>query len=130
VCLAAQDENARVPDFETELTMDLVHEQLDAYNGRDLERFLACYASDTVIEDGDGACLMEGIDALRSRHGALFAQSPELHAEVVARMRVGDYVVDEEHVSGADLPGRPAEFKLVAIYRVRDGRIAHVRMLR
>jgi len=110
--------------------MDPVQEQLDAYNSRDLEQFLSYYAPDVVIEDGNGVRLMAGIDALRARYGALFAGSPALRADVVTRMRVADYVVDEEHVIGANLPGRPAEFKVVVIYRIRDGQIAHVRMLR
>jgi ketosteroid isomerase-like protein len=34
--------------------MDPVQEQLDAYNARDLERFLACYHPDAVVEDSAG----------------------------------------------------------------------------
>ena len=30
---------------------DVVEAQLDAYNARDLERFLDCYAPDAAIED-------------------------------------------------------------------------------
>jgi hypothetical protein len=37
--------------------MDPVQEQLDAYNARDLERFLACYHPDAVVEDSAGAGL-------------------------------------------------------------------------
>jgi hypothetical protein len=44
----------------------------------------------------------------------------------MSRSSTGDFA----HVSGVNLPGRPAEFKVVAIDRARDGRIAHVRMLR
>ena len=45
--------------------MDPVQEQLDAYNARDLERFLACYHPDAVVEGSAGARLMDGAAALR-----------------------------------------------------------------
>lgn len=110
--------------------MDPVQEQLDAYNARDLERFLACYAPDVVIEDGLGNCLMAGIDTLRLRYGELFALSPALHAVVVSRLRLGDYVVDEERATGLNRPGASGDFHALVVYRVHAGRIAHVRMLR
>ena len=46
--------------------MDPVQAQLDAYNARDLERFLACYASEIVIEDGAGQRLAEGLEIGRA----------------------------------------------------------------
>jgi hypothetical protein len=45
-------------------------------------------------------------------------------------MRVADHVIDEERVTGANLPGLPSEIHAVVIYRLRAGRIAHVRMIR
>jgi hypothetical protein len=111
--------------------MDPVQEQLDAYNARDLERFLACYAPEVVIEDGAGARLLEGIEAMRAAYRALFANNPGLRAEVPTRIRAGEFVIDEERVSGLNLPpGAPAEFHTAVVYRVRDGRIIHVRLLK
>ena len=66
--------------------MDPAQEQLDAYNARDLERFLACYHPDAVVEDSAGA--------LRATYGALFANSPALRAEAPTRSRVGEFVID------------------------------------
>lgn len=109
--------------------MDPVQEQLDAYNARDVERFVACYAADAVVEDAAGQRLMEGRGALRATYGALFANSPELRAEVATRIRVGAFVVDEERVTGLDLPGLPSEMHAAVVYRVQDGLIVHVRLL-
>ena len=109
--------------------MDPVQEQLEAYNRRDLERFLACYAEDTIVENSAGERLMEGRDALRSTYGALFANSPNLNAVVASRIRAGEFVVDEEIVSGMNLPGLPDSVHVAVVYRVRDGKIAHVRLL-
>jgi hypothetical protein len=90
--------------------MEPVQEQLDAYSARDLERFLACYHPDAVVEDSAGARLVDGAAALRATNEALF-------------------VIDEERVTGLKLPGLPPEMHAAVVERVRDGPIAHVRVL-
>jgi uncharacterized protein (TIGR02246 family) len=105
---------------------DAVQAQLEAYNARDLEAFLACYTDDCVAEDGEGNRLMQGKAEMRTRYAALFAASPQLHAEIVNRIRIGDYVIDEERITGRVPPLQRA----VAIYRLRDERIAHIRFIR
>ncbi|HWI53986.1 MAG TPA: nuclear transport factor 2 family protein [Symbiobacteriaceae bacterium] len=106
--------------------MDPVQEQLEAYNARDLERFLACYAQDVVIEDGAGNLLMKGHEEMRKRYGPMFAEHPDLHCRIANRIRINDYVVDEERITGRG----PAEVHAVAIYRVAGDLITHVRFLR
>lgn len=106
--------------------MDPVQAQLEAYNARDLERFIACYTADVVIEDGAGNLLMQGHDAMRQRYGPMFAANPDLHCRIVSRIRINDYVVDEERITGRG----PDEVHAVAIYRVAGDLIAHVRFLR
>ena len=108
---------------------DIVAAQLDAYNARDLERFLACYTPDAVIEDGTGQVWMHGREAMRALYGQLFAQSPDLRCEILQRIRVGPYVVDEEAITGVHLAGFPTEVHGAAVYRVEGDRIAHVRIL-
>jgi hypothetical protein len=71
-----------------------------------------------VIGDVVGR-LMTDVDPLRTRYGALFENSPTLEARVVARVRVGDHVVDEERVTGANLQGLPSVIHAVVIYRLR-----------
>ena len=106
---------------------DAVERQVRAYNARDLGGFLACYAEDVVIEGADGRPLMHGHETMRERYGRLFADSPDLRAEIVTRIPVGSYVIDEERVSG-----RPdGDLHAVAIYRLDDdGLIDRVRFLR
>lgn len=106
--------------------MDPVQAQLEAYNARDLERFVACYTEDVRIEDGAGNLMMQGHDAMRERYGPMFAQNPDLHCRIVSRIRIGEYVVDEERITGRG----PAEVHAVAIYRLQGDHIAHVRFLR
>lgn len=106
---------------------DAVDRQVRAYNERDVDGFVACYAESVVVEDGDGGVLMSGRDELRERYGRLFERSPSLHAEILTRIRIGSYVVDEERITS-----RPdGDVHAVAIYRLDgDGLIDRVRFLR
>lgn len=107
---------------------DPVDAQLAAYNAHDVDAFLACYAPGCVIEDGAGVRLMSGHGEMRSRYQALFANSPLLHCDIVSRVRIGSYVVDEERITGRV----PDLRRAVVIYRIdaATGLIAHVRFLR
>jgi hypothetical protein len=107
--------------------MDTVEEQLLAYNARDLERFIATYSPDVVIEDGEDNVILKGHDPMRKRYGDLFAASPELHCRILNRLRIGKYVVDEEEVMG--WKGSPTPMHAVVVYRVDGDKIVHVRML-
>jgi len=107
--------------------MDPVEEQLLAYNDRDLERFIAAYSTDVVIEDGENKLLMNGHSQMRESYGTMFATHPELHCKIFSRIKVGNYVVDEEEITGR---GTPAPVHAVVIYRVNDDKIVHVRILR
>jgi hypothetical protein len=100
--------------------------QLAAYNARAIEPFIACFTPDVVFEDGAGVVTMRGHQAMRERYAAMFDANPSLHCEVVSRIRVGSYVLDEEHVTGRG----PGVVHVVVIYRVAGDRIEHVRVLR
>ncbi len=108
--------------------MDIIEEQISAYNARDLERFIATYSPDIVIEDGENNVLMRGHDQMRERYGPLFQGSPELHGRILCRMRIGKYTVDEEEVTGSR--NFPTQVHAIAIYRVEEEKIVHVRFLR
>jgi len=107
---------------------DPVARQFAAYNDRDLTRFLGCYAAQVVIEDATGEVLMRGRDEMEEVYGDLFENSPLLSAKLAARIRVGDYVVDEEIVEGRATS--PDVLHAVVIYHVEDDVIDHVRFIR
>jgi hypothetical protein len=106
---------------------DAVERQVRAYNAHDLDAFIDCYADGVVVEDADGGAVMKGREEMRQQYGKVFAAMPNLHAEIVQRIRVGSYVVDEERVSG-----RPdGRLRAVAIYRLDgQGLIDRVRFMR
>ncbi len=110
-----------------ETTVQLVQRQLEAYNARDLEGFMACYAPGVRVEDLDGDRVLDGHEAVEHHYRTLFAENPALRASLLDRISVGGYVIDEELVDGrAD--GRTLH--VAVVYRVVDGLIASVRLLR
>ena len=95
--------------------------QLDAYNARDLERFLSVYHPEVIIaRHPSGKITAKGREAMRPRYGKLFASSPELHCRLLKRTVHGRFVVDHELVTG--VKARPY-IHAVAIYQVDDGLI-------
>lgn len=105
-----------------------VDAQLAAYNARDVDAFLACYTSDCVVDDGLGVRLLTGHAEMRPRYVGLFASSPKLHCDIVSRVVIGDFVIDEERITGRV----PEMNRAVVIYRIDQamGLISHVRFLR
>ncbi len=108
---------------------EVVERQIAAFRDRDLERFLGCYAAGVKIRDFDGNVLMDGPEAMRGQYGPLFRDSPQLSVDIPRRMVAGDYVVDEESLSGFILAGFPQELHAVVVYRVQDGLIHDVVLL-
>jgi hypothetical protein len=102
-----------------------VDAQLDAYNARDVDRFLACYSADVVVQDGSGATLIEGHEAMRAAYAPFFAGFPNLEAEILQRIEAAEYVIDEERILG----WQAEPVRAVAIYHVSDGLIDHVRLI-
>ncbi len=104
---------------------DVIDQQIAAYNRRDIDAFVDCYAEDAKVVQPDGSILASGRDEIRAQYTALFEQSPDLRAEISHRIELGSVVVDEEHVTGFVLPGMPSEIHAVVVYRVLDGSIQH-----
>ena len=110
----------------SEQSPDAVERQVSAYNAGDLESFLLCFAEGVVVEDADGTVRSTGRDALRESYGRLLAEHPDQEYEIVTRIRVGSWVVDEEHITG----GPRGEVRAIAIYHLDgDGLIDQARFL-
>jgi hypothetical protein len=104
----------------------LAQRQLDAYNARDMEAFCAPYSEDVQIVGLDGKEQARGKEAFKARYRDRFQKLTALHCQLVKRMVVGNYVLDEEAITGTG--GDPIH--AVAIYEVKNGKIAVVRFIR
>ena len=100
-----------------------VQRQLDAYNARDLARFVAEYADDVRVWRIPSA---EPALSGKAAFSAYYAQhrfgNSALHAQVVARMIAGNKVVDHERIRGLG----PEIVEALAVYEVTDGLIRNV----
>lgn len=103
--------------------VDPVQRQLDAYNALDLERFVAQYTDDVkVFVPPATEPFLSGKSAFSEHYAKNRFTLPDLHAELVNRMVVGDVVVDQERITGL----RDGVREAVAVYRVVDGLISMV----
>ena len=108
-----------------ELTPEaVVQAQLEAYNARDIDAFIATYADDVKLFEFPDKLLSEGTADLRERYGKLF-KDERLHATIVSRISMGITVIDHERVR-LTLPQGPGTIEAIAIYEVRGGKITTV----
>jgi hypothetical protein len=98
--------------------------QLDAYNNKKLDEFVEQYHDDVVVmEFPTNKILMEGKAAFSERYKNLFANNPQLNAELKNRTIMGNHVIDHEYLTGrAD--GSTGE--AIAIYEVNETHILKV----
>jgi hypothetical protein len=113
-----------MPDFDPAA---FAQRQLDAYNARDLERFVAEYTDDVqafVLPDPRPFAV--GKAALAAHYRDHRFNLPDLHATLVNRMVFGNKVIDQEVIVG--VPGAPLDG--AAIYEVTPAGIANVWFVR
>ncbi len=100
-----------------------VQRQLDAYNARDLERFLAEYADDVqVFRMPATEPVLSGKQAFATHYAENRFNRPSLHARLVNRIVSGDIVVDHEDITGLS----DVSLAAVAVYKVVGSRIQTV----
>ena len=103
--------------------VQVVQEFIDAFNARDVDRVVGCFSADAVMQNDAGPVFAQGEEASRAHFGGFLTQSPNLHSEILSRIHVGSWVVQEEHVTGLVLGEPVPEFYIASAYRVEDGKI-------
>lgn len=103
--------------------VDVVQAQLDAYNARDLTRFLATYSESVVAyRPPQPQPVMSGKAELARFYAEQRFHLPGLKADIVNRTVLGNKVIDHELIWGV----RDQAFEVAAVYEVRDGLIQSV----
>ena len=102
----------------------IVEAQLNAYNARDMEAFLATYADDAELYTFPGTLKTKGKAEMRKRYATRFSDGL-LHAVITQHLAMGSTVIDHERIQ-VTLPEGPGVIEAIAIYEVRDGKIAKV----
>lgn len=91
-----------------------------AYNARDLERFLEVYSDDIEVTRLPGmAPSIVGKPAMAKFYAENRFNRPDLQAEIVNRMVMGNKVVDQERITGVG--AEPLE--IIVIYGIENGLI-------
>tara|TARA_R110002072_G_scaffold23949_2_gene81969 strand:+ start:79590 stop:81122 length:1533 start_codon:yes stop_codon:yes gene_type:complete len=103
----------------------IVDKQLDAYNLRDIEKFIATYQEDIKLYNFPGDLTSEGKEGMQIGYGSFFANTTDLHCEIKNRIVIGNKVIDEELVT---ING--GTISAVAIYEVENGLISKVTFIR
>lgn len=99
----------------------VVARHLDAYNAKDIDTFMACWAQDALYYAHPDTLLAHGHAAIRARHEERFRE-PDLHGRLVSRLVLGERVVDTEVVT-RNFPEGVGQVDVVAIYDVGNGLI-------
>ncbi len=100
----------------------LVQQQLNAYNARNMEAFLAPYSDSVELFEFPNIPYAKGKEAMRKAYTGLFEQVKELHCHVVERIAEGNTIIDHEYVTG--FGGQT--LKAIAVYKIENGKIQKV----
>lgn len=100
----------------------VVQAQVDAFNRRDVEAFMANYAPDAIHWEYPADTVFNGAARIRAHYTELFADpdASRLHATVRSRIVKGRFVIDEEYIVG--LPADDPHVSVI-IYEVVGGQI-------
>lgn len=100
---------------------EVVRRQLDAYNARDIDAFMAHWAADAEVFAWPSSPVATGAAEIRARHVERFRE-PDLFARLVSRIAVGGLVIDREVVT-RNFPEGRGTLDVIGIYEVEEGRI-------
>ena len=101
----------------------VVQRQLEAYNARDLERFLAEYSPDVRVYRPPAAePAIVGREALAAFYSTQRFNCAGLHATLVNRIVLGNKVIDHERISGVF----EHDFEVAVVYEVAGGVIRNM----
>ncbi|MDC0006338.1 nuclear transport factor 2 family protein [Winogradskyella sp.] len=104
---------------------DIVQKQLDAYNARDIDAFIATYTNNIKLYNFPETLRSEGEEPMRKSYASYFKNTPDLNCRLLKRMVIGNKVIDHEFITA-----NGNTFKAIAIYEVENGLISKVTFIR
>lgn len=101
--------------------MNIVDSQIQAYNNKDIEKFLRCYSDEiTVYMLDSNQMLTDGKDQLAETMKKAFTTDPNSKTEIHSQIHQGDLIINHEWISD-HTPGKMV--KSVSIYQVKAEKI-------
>ena len=105
---------------------DLVQQQVNGYNARNIDAFLAPYAEDVEIYRFPNTLISKGKTKMIDTYKKLFEKTPDLHCEIVNRIINGNTIIDHERITGFS---NKSIIKTVAVYKIEHHKITKVYFL-
>ena len=109
----------------SETPVQIVHRHVEAMSGRDIDAFMADLVDSVRLINRDGVTMLDGAAALREMYQGVFAANSGLKVELMDRISVGVWVIDEHLTTGfAD----GSQVHTVRVYRVEDRKIQSIQI--
>ncbi len=99
----------------------IVDKQLEAYNARDIDAFMATYTQDIELYNFPHKLSSKGQSSMKGGYGTFFKNTPDLNCTIKNRIVIGNKVIDEEYLT---INGQ--NYSAIAIYEVENGLISKV----
>lgn len=107
---------------------EIVQNQLNAYNNRDIDVFVDCHNSDAQLYlFSEKEPFVKGQEQIRATYSEIFNTSPTLFSKLINRIVMGNKVIDHEEITGrkgVDV------LELIAIYEVDETTIVKAHFIR
>ena len=123
--IAISEDAKRLAFVAEESPEKIVQKQLDAYNARDINRFIATFADNIELLNYPNKEFLKGKQKMKESYAGYFEATPDLNCEIKNRIVIGNKVIDEEYITA-----NGQNFSAVAIYEVENGKITKVTFIR
>ncbi|GLU44344.1 nuclear transport factor 2 family protein [Allomuricauda sp. NBRC 101325] len=116
--LAINPSKSRLAFVAEESPSAIVQKQVDAFNNRNLDAFVARFSDNVSVQRFPTSPMYQGKDNMLENYERFFSNTKSSKVEVVKRIALGNTVIDEEKTW---VDGR--EGHQVAIYKINNGQI-------
>ena len=107
---------------------EIVQKSLEAYNNRNLEKFMTYFSDDIEMYSFECEQTAKGYDNVKKLYKALFDSSPNLHSKILNRTVIGNKVIDHEYITGRR--GSDEAIEIVFIYVIENDKIVKTMLIR
>jgi len=122
--------NLTTMNFAQNLSVEqIVQSNLEAYNNRELEKFMSWFSEDIELYSfSEMKLVASGKPAIEKLYKELFEVSPNMHSTFLKRIVFDNKVIDHESIVGRK--GSKEVLEIVMIYEVKDGKIFKMTSIR
>ena len=107
----------------------VVQENVDYYNARDIDGFMTAFSEDIALYNfSELLPSLVGREQVREFYAELFQLSPQLYSTIIKRITFDNKVIDHESITGRK--GSSDIIELVLIYEVKKDKICKITVMK